>query len=66
MSAVTRALDAPAAGQWIQPVPVLVSPTNRFGPPIWTADLPIVGLQSTAPDPLPLEITLLAFVFCGG
>jgi hypothetical protein len=66
MSAVSRALDAAASRRWVQPEPVPVSPASRWGAPIWAADHPFVRLQSTTPDPLPLEITLLAFAFRGG
>ena len=65
MSAVARVLNIEVPRQWARNQLAPASPASRWGQPIWAAEEPVVRLQGTLPDALPLEITLQAFVYNG-
>ena len=65
MSAVSHALSVEAPKRWDENQLEPPRPFSRWGEPIWAAESPIVRLQSTPPDRLLLEITLLAFAHSG-
>jgi hypothetical protein len=65
MSAVARVLNVEVPRRWAENQLAPASPVSRWGQPIWAAEEPIVRLQGTTRDALPLEITLLAFLYSG-
>jgi len=66
MSAIARVLNQAVPRQWAKNQLAPASPVSRWGQPIWAAEQPIVRLQGATRDALPLEITLLAFLYSGG
>jgi len=64
MSAVSRALSGEVPIPWAENHLAAARPISRWGAPIWVSDEPVGKLQSTLPDALPLEITLVAFLYC--
>jgi hypothetical protein len=63
MSAVSRALNVEVPTRWAENQLEPARPVSRWGEPIWAADEPVLKLQNTISDRLPLEITLLAFLY---
>jgi hypothetical protein len=66
MSAVSQALTVETPKLWAETRVAPATAPCRWGDPIWPAEEPILALQNTGPEPLPLKIKLLAFVFGGG
>jgi hypothetical protein len=65
MSAVSRALNVEVPKRWAETQAAPARPVGRWGAPIWKAEEPVLKLQNTTPDALPLEIKLLAFIYSG-
>lgn len=63
MFAVSRALNLAVPRRWAEKQLAPARPVGRWGAPIWKAEEPVPSLQSSAPEALPLEITLLAFAY---
>ena len=65
MSAVSRALNLEVPKRWAENQHAPASPVGRWGAPIWKQEAPVSSVHNSAPDALPLEIKLLAFVYSG-
>jgi hypothetical protein len=63
MSAVSDALSGAVSARWAENQLAPASPVSRWGSPIWAAEEPVGRLQGNPPDVLPLEITVLAFLY---
>ena len=62
MSAVPRALNLELPKTWAD-IQHASTSVNRWGAPIWKEEEPVVSRESRWTDALPLEITLLAFLY---
>jgi hypothetical protein len=63
MSAVSRALNGEMPIPWAENQVAPAHPVSRWGAPIWAPDEPLAKVQNALPDALPLEISLLAFLY---